>query len=233
MTGARVRWAGAGRGLALATGLAAAVLAGGCTTAPRPAPGPAALAAGINLRASDLPAGWRGGVQPAPTDSVGVGASLAACLHIRPITPGRDVDIVSAHYSRGPYRAGSEVVLWADPARAAVAFGALAGPGAGPCIASVLGRVVAADLPAGASVLGTRTAGLATPAPAGVRVAGYRITMTVSAMGRQLDVYSDIALLDRGRAAVTVSDIGIGTPFPARLRATIDRRVERRLLAAA
>lgn len=245
MTGAGAGRARARRGVVLAAGLSAAALAGGCSSSPGPVPGrvPAgsggsvaaavATAARINLAASDLPAGWRGRRHVATATGSGAAASLAACLHAPGPRAGQDADVSSASYSRGQYRAGSEVVLSASSTRAAAGFRALAGPGAPHCIATVLSRAIAAYLPAGASVVGTSVDHLVTPAPTGVRSAGYRITMTVAAMGHQLSVYSDISLLNRGRVGVMLSAIGIGNPFPPVLRAAIDRRVESRLLALA
>ena len=226
------------RGTAVLLGAAIlALLAGGAVAATRSGPDApsteelTALARQANLTQADFPAGWT--ADPPDTeedaDAEAEGRALAECLG----APYDDSpDAAESSFSKDGMTAtsGFSVARTLEWARAD--FATLHDGGAPGCFKKVLGGMLSADKPTGASYdIDVTRLDIATlmPPAAARNAAGFRATINLHRGGLTVPMTFDTVMIRHDRLEATIGFTSVGTAFPEDLRRSLTTAVANRL----
>jgi hypothetical protein len=228
-----------GRGTAVLLGVAiAALLAGGAVAATRSGPDApsteelTALARQATLTQADFPAGWTAD-PPDPAEDASddaEGRALAECLG----APYDDnPETAESSFSKdGVLTATSGFSVARTLEWAQADFATLNDGGAPGCFKKVLGGMLSADKPAGASydIDVTRLDIAALVPPAAARyAAGFRTAITLHRGDLTVPMTFDTIMIRHDRIEATIGFTSVGTAFPEDLRRSLTAAVANRL----
>jgi len=183
------------------------------------------IAREAQLKLSDLPSGWQqldSGQANSEAGCEGIDAARAA-VSARQKSP----DFASGN---GNTKAQGFVYMYADVSRATHAYAQLSSQSTRRCVADALGRALAAQKHAGATV-GTITSGQVAMSPIGDERAEGRFTIPISASGLTISIYVDLVFVRTGRAVAGLTLESVLIPFDETLRDRLTTTVVDRLKA--
>lgn len=177
------------------------------------------FAAGVILTAADVPGFTGSAHQETATDRRNV-AQLASCAGA--VDPSRRiVDVHSDDFGRGSglqgQQVGSSVDVLPSATLAEQDFTKFTAASARTCVVTYVARALAQSSHSSSVKFGTPSIlTLAPPPGTSANSFGYRFVIPVTAPGVKTQFYDDLLFHRAGPAEVAFTDLGIGTPFPAR-----------------
>jgi hypothetical protein len=199
---------------------------GGSTTAAKADPASdKAAAEKINLKASDLPAGWTSSPHQTSPEADATNKRFAECIGSSDPKARQTVDLHSPDFSKGQTtQASSEVQFVRTDADAKNDLAALQGAKTVGCIKTLVQEAAQRQLPAGTSASNVQAEQLSFPT---LRdgAAAFRVSFTVAAAGLNVPVYADAVFFRAGRAELSLTTVNAGSPFDANLEKDLAKKM--------
>ncbi len=185
--------------------------------------------AAIVVRATDMPAGWKGTAYHADPSDKAASAALLKCVGARDTTADKIGEVHSLDFADGDATVSSDVERYRSQSDVTSDATVLRNPRTAPCYRTLASDPKSLGLPAGSTVLASVFGLTRRTATEPANVAGNLVAhIVVSVKGQRATLYLDSVFIQGPRIEAEIDLSNVGTRVPAAFRAALVAKVAAR-----